>query len=233
MSEKTYGLFAKESSKKQIANLSKQNEKLVLFPPPQVTEAETDETLFENISNFNWIIFTDIFAADFFLQKAERLETDLFDLDSVRVCAVGEAVADRLRFVQVHSDVIPAKSFPTNVYSALREYVYEEEELKSLKFLIICGHNTKSEISRVLKKNAIDVTEMPVYQMSFPENENLPKQKALLAGGAVDEFVFSSPEDVLYLKFLLQIENFTELNSDIRLKAGDRITSQTLSEFIN
>lgn len=231
MSGKTYGLFAKDSNQKLFKRLSEQGAEVILFPVPELLEIPFEEKIFQNLSDFEWIIFTDIFAAEFFLRRAEETQMDLFELDSLRICAAGESVSDRLRFVQVHSDVIPAKSFPADVFSALREYVSDEEELKKLKYLIVCRQSAKSGLFKIFKQNEMNVTELPVYRMSFSERENLPKLKALLAGGAIDEFVFSSPEDVLFLKNLLQAEDFRKLISDIKLSSSDAVTSQTLFEF--
>ena len=231
MSEKTYALFAREPNKKLIAKLRDKSPSLILFPAPEVSGIEIEEDYLQKIFEFDWIIFTDIFAAEFFLRSAEKQGMDLFELDSLRICTVGEAAADRLRFVQVHSDVIPTKSFPKEVYSALSEYVFDENELKRLKFLVVSGRDSSSEIIEMLKKNEIVVTETSVYQLTFQENENLPKLKALLAGGAVDEFVFSSPEEVLFLKNLLQSDDFTEIMSDTELTASDAVTFQSILEY--
>ncbi len=106
---KTYALFANNAIQKIIARLENQSVNIILFPNIEISEILLDEKaegILKNLNRFDWIIFPDIFAVDFFLRALENLRIDFFELDAVRVCAFGETVADRLRFSLVHADVI-------------------------------------------------------------------------------------------------------------------------------
>src|SRR5215203_2909785 len=111
--KKTYGLFENALNKKLISVLKQQGEDVLVFPSIKAERLDlTAESVthLKNLTGFDWIILTDTFAADYFIEVLGELEIDFYELDNVTICALGEAVADRLRFVQVHADVIPSKT---------------------------------------------------------------------------------------------------------------------------
>jgi hypothetical protein len=52
----------------------------------------------------------------------------------------------------------------------------------------------------------------------------------MLTGGAVDEFVFSSPEDLVSLKFLSSAADLVSVLNETRVSAVSEIVFQTLQE---
>jgi uroporphyrinogen-III synthase len=141
---------------------------------------------------------------------------ELFELDELRVCACGESISDKLRFQQLHADVIPQKSFVENVLQAIIDY----ENPNGLKFLIA---KKGTKIAELLRENGANVEEIETYKEK--EIPNFAKLKSLLKGGAIDEFIFTSPEDVFSLQ---KYANIKELN--IQTISTNEITFQTLLE---
>src|SRR5215510_1830271 len=56
--------------------------------PPQ-TFATLDEAI-ENLFGYDWLIFANEYAAHFFLERFAKQGHDVGELDSLRVCAIGE-----------------------------------------------------------------------------------------------------------------------------------------------
>ncbi len=233
VADNSYALFATGANKKIISELQNLGAEMILFPLIQtkiVSNAKTEKILTE-CSNFDWLIFTDIYAVEFFLQRLAELNVDFFELDSLRVCAFGESVADRLRFSQLHADLITNSIRTSDVFQALREYLLPESEFENLSFLVLSEEKAKAEIGDELKKLTAEVVDLPIYQVEIEDNAKFARLKALLKGGAVDEFIFSSPFDVINLAHIFQTEQLDEVLAEIKLTATDQMTRQTLQEF--
>ncbi|HVE59937.1 MAG TPA: uroporphyrinogen-III synthase [Pyrinomonadaceae bacterium] len=228
---KTYGLFASPFNKKLISELKKKGENCLIFPLIETEKLEITETAahhLRNLTDFDWIIFTDVFAADYFIEALRELETDFFELDNLTVCAIGEAVADRLRFVQVHADVIPSKIKDEAVFSEISQFV--GGVFDGLRFLIVTEQSADLALIEKLKAEQAIVEELPLYKADFQDRSEIIKLKTLLTSGAVDEFIFSSPDDLASLKFLTSEADLASLLNETRVSAVSEIVYQSLQE---
>jgi uroporphyrinogen-III synthase len=215
MNQKTFAIFDTPFNKKLISELESKNQNLILFPHFTKTASETDS--FE-LSNYDWLIFTDINTVEFFVQSLENRNVNLFELDELRVCAFGEAVSDKLRLRQLHADVIPAKADAQSVISAIKEY---EIDFDSQRFLIINAVNSNKNLVDAFASETTSFDVLSVYE--YDKVEISAKSKALLKGGAIDEFIFNSPEDVCDF-----VAIFSE--TEINVVASDSIIHQNLKE---
>src|ERR671932_39567 len=84
--------------------------------------AELDEAI-ENLFGYDWLVFTSANAVEHFLRRLAALGRDACELDSLRVCAVGEATSERLVAAHVHVDVVPQKIQAEGVFDALETYL--------------------------------------------------------------------------------------------------------------
>lgn len=231
--EKTYALFQNGANRKTISELAATGAKTLLFPALETRESQDlkSENLSELIKNFSWLIFTDIYAVEFFLQKLEAENFDFFSLDEIRVCAYGESVADRLRFARLHADIIPNNVKTETVWQTIQEYFIDEEDLKEERFLIFKEKNSQTPISEKLAKIGATVSELAIYEISRKEDAEIAKLKSLLRGGAIDEFIFTSPLDIINLAHLFPNENLEEVLTETKLSASDKVTGQSIEEF--
>lgn len=221
--DKTYAIFDSPLNKKRITEI----EQAVIFPTITNTEIDNDKSILQNLHDFDWLIFPDVYTVEYFVTALEQLEIDLYELDVLRVLAYGESVADRLRFSQLHADVIPSTIKTSDVLQSLKEYVFDDDEFANLRFLLLKEKNAEIELVSELS----NVIELPIYSVEIADETAIPKLKALLKGGAIDEFIFSSHYDVLNLAQLFQTENLSELLEGITLTATDNLTLQSLQEF--
>lgn len=219
--DKTYALFDSPHNKKRITQIAQ----TVIFPTITTCETENDKSLLLNLEDFDWLIFSDVYTVEYFVNSLEKLGVDLYDLDNLSVLAFGEAVADRLRFSQLHADVIPSTIKTSDVLQSLKDYVFDE--LEDLRFLVLKESKAKIELAEKLQ----NATQLPIYSFEIEDAATIPKLKALLKGGAIDEFIFSSHFDVLNLGQIFQTENLAELLEGITLTATDNLTLQSLQEF--
>lgn len=230
--QKTYGLFSTAVNQKLIRKLESDGAKVFLFPPIETEKVISDETsinYLQNLTNFDWIIFPDVFAVDYFLQALEELDVDFFELDAVQVCAIGEAVADRLRFVQLHADLIPNFVETENIFATITNYT-SQNGLKNLRFLLLKENGAEIELTEKLTENKAFVTELPIYQARIRDKREVSKLKILLKNGAIDEFIFSSLTDIIALKYLFSVDEVSEVFDEIKVSATDEVMFQALKE---
>jgi uroporphyrinogen III methyltransferase/synthase len=228
---KTYGLFANPLNTKLISTLKQNGENVLIFPciKTEKIELTNDAAKYlKNLTEFDWIIFTDVLAADYFIEALRELEIDFFELDNLSVCAIGEAVADRLRFVQVHADIIPSKINDEDVFSEISQFV--GGGFSGLRFLVVNNQTSNLSLIEKLKAEKALIEELPLYKADFEDKSEIIKLKTLLKSGAVDEFIFSSPDDLLSLKFLTSDLNLTGLFGEMQVSAISEIVYQSLQE---
>lgn len=230
--QKTYALFAAPAARKLVNALEEAGAKLFQFAPvgtEKIVCGENDEIVRERLNEFQWIVFPDVFAVEYFLEILQENELDPFELDHARVLALGEAVSDRLRFVQLHADIIPPTTKTNKVLSSLFDYL-GKDDLKDLKFLFPREMSTDVQLKNSLIAAGAEVTELGVYRADVPEKNKSANLKALLKGGAIDEFIVSSPEDIVSLKHYLSTEDLAGEFADIRFSGVDEVSMQTLRE---
>lgn len=230
--QKTYGLFSTAANRKLIRELESSGAKVFQFPPVETEKVSLDKTsinYLSNLTNFDWLIFPDVFAVDYFLQALKELDVDFFDLDAVNVCALGESVADSLRFVQLHADLVPNFTETESVFTTITNYT-TENGLENLRFLLPKEHISEIELTNKLTGNKAIVTELSVYQAKFADNREVSKLKVLLTGGAIDTFVFSSPTDIISLKHLFPHDSISKTLAEVEIWATDEVMFQALKE---
>lgn len=230
---KTYALFLNPMNRKIISELEVIGAQTILFPAVQTREISGDEAVnFSPIlKDFDWLIFTDIYTVEFFLQKLQEEDFDFFELDESRVCAYGESVADRLRFARLHADVIPYSIKTPEILQTLKDYFIDKEVFRSTRFLILKKKNSTVEISEELKNLGATVSELPVYEIIAEKESETAKLKSLLLGGAIDEFIFTSPFDIINLAHLFPTENLADVFVETEFYAADKVTEQSIQEF--
>lgn len=231
--DQTYAIFDAAANRKIVGDLKRTGANLFLFPPMAAQKIELDETetaYFTNLTQFDWLIFADVFTVDYFLKTLEESAVDFYDLDELRVCAFGEAVSDRLRFASVHADVIPAKIGTAEVFSALLNYT-GETAIGSLNFLYLTGDWQENDLAVNLRTRNAEVVELPIYKAIRDETSELIKLKTLLKGGAIDEFVLTAPADLIALKNYFKPENLADVLAEIKISAADGVMFQAAKEY--
>ena len=230
--EKVYALFDNPANKKIISEISACGAQAVLFPTLEtepVSTTQTSETL-NNLSIFDWLIFPDIYTVEFFLQNLRESEVDFFELDNLIVCACGESVADRLRYAQLHADIIPNSVNTAEILQTIKDYLFDESELENLRFLVLKKNHSFALIAKELKNRGAAVSELEIYR-TISEETKSAKVKTLLKGGAIDEFIFTSPFDVINLAHLFPNENLADVLAETKISAADQTVWQSLREF--
>ena len=228
---KTYGLFASLLNTKLISKLKENDEDILIFPSimsNKIVLSETFTNYLRKLTEFDWLIFTDVFSVDYFIEALRELDIDLFELDALTVCALGENVSDRLRFVQIHADVIPTKIDCDSAFSVISEFA--ENDFQNLRFLVLKEDSSEFQFIENLRNANAIVEELAIYEAKLEYPSANVKLKTLLKSGAVDELIFSAPEDLVSLKFLFANEGLADILDGVKVSATDENVYQALLE---
>src|SRR5437016_4956764 len=88
-----------------------------------------DEAI-ENLFGYDWIVFASETPVTVFLDRLQELGHEISELDSVRVCALGQSTLAALEGQHVHVDVVPQHFGAARVIQDIAVYVGGSEGLK-------------------------------------------------------------------------------------------------------
>src|SRR5712691_704798 len=82
-----------------VAELEKYGARVIVCPTIEIAEPESYERLDEAIDHlygYDWAVFTSVNGVDHFLRRLGERRHEPGELDDLRICAIGEATAERL-----------------------------------------------------------------------------------------------------------------------------------------
>lgn len=217
--DKTYALIRRPGNRGLAARLTAEGGRIIEFPAllDAIDPDAGDESPAPD--NFDWIVFPDGFAAAYFFERWAIDGRGLADMDALSIIALGEKAAEQLRSFSVHTDVVlsPAE----DAVNVLSDYLLESG-LAGLKFLIPKMKGVELQLAERLARAGAVVVELPVYERVNREDGDLPRSRALLSGGAVDEFIFCAADDIQNLRYIFSAgDDVEKLLSGIRISALD------------
>jgi uroporphyrinogen III methyltransferase/synthase len=225
---------ARAQSIEFAAALERLGARIISCPTIEIVEPESyallDEAI-ENLYGYDWLIFTSVNGVDYFLRRLETRGVDVSELDELRVCAIGEATALRLREARVHVDVVPEQFKAEGAFTAIEAYVGGREGLKRLNFLIPRAAIARDYLPDALEEAGARVDVVPAYRTVRPQTSERGRVEALLAGGAVDCITFTSSSTVANFAQLFDTTDLSHLLAGVVVACIGDITAATASEY--
>jgi uroporphyrinogen III methyltransferase/synthase len=197
--------------------------------PPE-SYAELDEAI-ANLFGYDWLIFTSANAVEYFSRRLEASGKDVAELDELRVCAVGEATADRLADERIHVDLVPRKFQAEGVFAALENFLGGRDRLAGLNFLLPRAAAARDFLPRALEVAGARADCVTAYRTVRPETTDRARAEALLVGGGVDFVTFTSSSTVHNFAQLFDTRDLRPLLSGVRVACIGEVTSQTAAEY--
>ncbi len=227
--EKTF-LIAEyvEQPSKLSVELQNAGVNVLFLPTIQCFEKTLDElaATIDRLFEFDWLIFPDSKTVDVFIERLTEKQFDLFQLDTVRICAFGETVSDRLRFSQIHADVIPRFVETESILNAISNYIGGDSYFENISFGFLSDESENLKIIDVLRERKSIAEKIVIYRNEISEPKTLSKLRALLNGGAIDGIIFPNPDSIYKFAELFDLN----LPKDAKIIAFGDLTSQTLNE---
>jgi uroporphyrinogen III methyltransferase/synthase len=208
--------------------------RVISCPTIEIVEPESyamlDEAI-EHLYGYDWLIFTSVNGVDHFLRRLEVLGHDVSELDELRVCAIGEATALRLREARVHVDVVPEQFKAEGAFLAIAAYVGGHTSLNLLNFLIPRAAVARDYLPKALEEAGARVDVVPAYRTVPPQTSERGRVEAMLAGGAVDCITFTSSSTVANFAQLFDTTDLSQLLEGVTVACIGDITASTAAQY--
>jgi uroporphyrinogen III methyltransferase / synthase len=206
---------------------------VILCPTIQIVDPDDFQPLdeaIENLYGYDWVIFTSVNGVDYFLSRLELKGYDVSKLDDLRVCAIGQATADRLSQARIHVDVVPAKFKAEGVFAAIKEFVGGLESLAGLNLLIPRAAVARDYLPKEFEKAGARVDVVSAYR-TLPNKLDRARIEALISSGSVDCITFTSSSTVINFSALFDAPDLSNLLAGVKIACIGDITEATAAEF--
>lgn len=216
-----------------VSALESYGANVISCPTIEIAEPESYERLDEAIDHlygYDWLIFTSANGVDYFLRRLSTRGINVAELDELKVCAIGEATADKLRDAHIHVDLIPSQAKAEGVFTALTEFAGGVEKLHGLNFLIPRAASGRDYIPKSLEDAGARVDVITAYRTVLPDDVDRGRLSAMLTGSA-DCIAFMSSSSVKNLALLFDTLDLGEKLKGLAIACIGDVTAATAAEY--
>ncbi len=221
---------AQDQAHELIAPLKHLGAEVIAIPtieivPPDSWEA-CDAAL-ENLSRYDWLIFTSVNGVRFFVKRLEGRGRSISELNAAKIAAVGERTKMALQEIGVRVDLVPEEFRAEGLAKA-----FSEIDLRGKRILIPKAQESREVLVNELVKLGAQVDTVAVYKNQPPAQCNSSEIAKALNGHSVDVLTFTSPATVRNFVALIgrdKIERW--LKHGCKIAAIGGVTAEALREL--
>lgn len=224
------------SASVELANaLRNQGLDVTRWPQLQIRPPDSfhllDEAI-ENLFGYDWVIFISQTSVTTFLDRFLELEHKIDELDSSRVCAIGESTLTALEKRQVHVDVVARQFGATRVVKELTAYIGGPENFARLNFLIPQAVIGRGYLKPALEDNGARSDVVTAYQtVSRSDALRLVSLLTILSTGGIDCVIFASSAEVMEFGQVFDTLDLSNLLTGRAVACKDGETATAAKEF--
>ena len=193
-----------------------------VIPPDDVKPLDR---AIENISAYDWLIFTSVNGVNFFFERLFATEMDVRALNNIRTAVIGPATAKRLYDFGLKSDIIPESYQAESVVKA-----FAKEDIKGKKILLPRAKLARSVLPSELTKMGAVVDEITAYCTKADSN-NIDLLLTRLKERTIDLITFTSSSTVKNFHALFPPKELDNLMKDVTIASIGPITADTAREL--
>lgn len=197
--------------KEQAGELSRRIEDLggevIEFPTIRIAEPDDFiqfDKIINNISDYNWLIFTSVNGVNVFFKRMIYNKTDIRSLKG-KICAVGTSTMKAVNELGLQVDFIPDKFSTEELLKGLLERIKPDD-----KVLLARSNIANQELYNGIIKMGIQVDDLPVYQTILETPVGLDMD--MLFNSRIDFITFTSSSTVNNFVKLIGHENLIKLS---------------------
>lgn len=169
-------------------------------------DKQTTADIFEEIGQYEWLVFTSAHGVRGFFQVFLQAFEDIRALGLMRIAVVGEGTAAAVREWFLKVDLQPAEATADALGAALAE----ERSLDNVRMLVVTGNRNREDLVNLLNQAQAIVDTFPVYRTELTDLQSDAAAAEFREKGA-DVLIFSSSSAV---------ESFGRQASHLKLVSG-------------
>ncbi|MCX7711187.1 MAG: uroporphyrinogen-III C-methyltransferase [Clostridia bacterium] len=218
---------AREQASKLVERIEELSGEAIEFPVIKIAEPE-DYSLFdhalEQVEHYQWLVFTSVNGVESFFKRMRLKKTDIRRLAGIKLCAVGEATAEKLYDMGFNVDFVPESFTTENLLKGLLERVSPKE-----KVLLARADIANPILSKGLSSNQIEFDEITVYRTLIESTDRNGIINRFIVG-SIDFITFTSSSTVSNFVTILGKENLNEIEKAKVVCIGP-VTAKTAEEL--
>ena len=215
-----------------VTELERYGAHTIICPTIEISDPESYDRLDEAIDHlfgYDWLVFTSVNGVDHFLQRLHAGGHEVGRLDDLKVCAIGEATAEKLGDAHIHVDLVPDEFKAEGIFAALSEYLGDADALAGLNFLIPRAAVARDFLPKALTAAGARVDVVAAYRTVLPGDLDRGRIAAMLTGSA-DCIAFTSSSTVRNLAQLFDTQDLSEALAGVTIACIGDITARTATE---
>jgi uroporphyrinogen-III synthase len=173
---------------------------VITWPELDVQPLEVTPALAQAIDDlygYDWLIFVSKHAVQTFLERLDARGHEVSELDSLRVCAIGEPTVALLEDAQVHIDVIATNFNAAAVVNEIATYVGGRDSLQRLNVLIPQAAIGREYLKPALEEASARADVLMAYRtVADSDATRLTALQTMLHTSSIDAVTFSTSSDV-------------------------------------
>ena len=179
----------------------------------------------ENISSYNWIVFTSINGVQYFLKRLRYHKIDIRKLNGIKLCAIGPKTKEELEACGLIIDYTPEEYRAEAVVKG-----FENEEIVGKRILLPRADIAREVLTQSFKDMGALVDDVTMYKTVYAET-NIYLLNELLEERMIDIITFTSSSTVRNFVEMLKIKQLDKLLEQIQVASIGPITTATAREF--
>lgn len=215
---------SRTQASKLSADLNAYGANVTEFPTIEIVPADDYDdldTAINELSSFDWIIFTSVNGVDYFIQRLRDQNKDIRELKGLKIAAIGPATAKALEDLQLMVDYVPSEYRAEAILEGLCA-----KGIQGKKVLIPRALVAREVLPEELMRCGAEVKVAPAYKTIQPKLD-----LDLLRQTRLDVITFTSSSTVTNFVQAVGQDNLkTVLNGTIIASIGP-ITADTVKSF--
>ncbi len=178
-------------------------------------------TAIENLSSYDWLIFTSVNGVKFFFDRLYASGRDIRSLSNLNTASIGPATAEKLFCFGLKSDILPESYRAESIIES-----FAKEDIEGKRILIPRAKEARPILPVELRKMGAVVDEITAYHTKdVKENADLVLKE--LEKETIDLITFTSSSTVKNFKAILPSEKSESLMKNVIIASIGPITTQT------
>jgi len=183
------------------------------------------DTAIENLSTYEWLIFTSVNGVSFFFDRLFAKNKDVRALRNIRTGVIGPATAKRLFDFGLQSDIVPETYRAESIIKT-----FAGKDLNGKKILLPRAKEARPILPVELTRMGAVVDEVTAYRTrSVQGNTDLLLKR--LKEKTIDMITFTSSSTVKNFHALVPAENLKSLIQDVTVACIGPITADTARDL--